>query len=151
MRPGQKVRVIGVGIVAAVIIAVVVSMASTGSNYSDQKSSTQILVLPTDKATLDVELSLTPSPLEQGQETNLRMRFLQKDKDLIQEHIDYRFFVERNGSVIYETPLIHSNPGMVIATYTFPYDGDFIIRVDVEGVFFQPVPIETARFFVSVR
>ncbi len=151
MKPGQKVRVIGVGIVAAVIIAVVVSMASTGSNYSDQKSSTKILVLPTDKARLDVELSLTPSPLEQGQETNLRMRFLQKDKDLTQEHIDYRLFVERNGSEIYETPLIHSNPGIVIATYTFPYDGDFIIRVDVEGVFFQPMPIETARFFVSVR
>ena len=151
MKSGQKVRVIGVGIVAAVIIGVAVSMVSIGSNISDQKPSTQILVVPTDKATLDVELSLTPSPLEQGQETNLRMRFLQKDKDLTQEHIDYRLFVESSGSEIYETPVIHSNPGLVIATYTFPYDGDFMIRVDIEGILFQPIPIETARFSVSVR
>ena len=151
MRSGQKLGVIGGGIAAAVIIAVVITMnVSDFSDFSDEESTTQIRIkAPTDKGSLDVELALSPFPLQLERETDLRIRFLQKDKDLMQQHIDYKMFIEKDGR-IFETPLIHSNPGIAIATYTFPSRGNFLIGIDVEGILFQPIPPETAKFAVLV-
>jgi len=148
MRSGQKLGVIGGGIAAAVIIAVVITM--NVSDVSDEETTTQIRIkAPTDKGSLDVELALSPFPLQLERETDLHIRFLQKDKDLMQQHIDYKMFIEKDGR-IFETPLIHSNPGIAIAKYTFPSTGNFLVGIDVEGILFQPIPPETAKFAVLV-
>ncbi|MEM2759398.1 MAG: hypothetical protein QXW73_01225, partial [Nitrososphaerales archaeon] len=97
-----------------------------------------------------VELSLSPFPVEPQQETKMHIRFLQKGKDTVQQHIDYKIFVEKDGIEVFRIPLTHTNPGEVTIPYSFTSTGNFMIGVDVEGILFQPIPKETAVFSVTV-
>ncbi|NMJ86706.1 MAG: hypothetical protein EX285_02510 [Thaumarchaeota archaeon] len=108
------------------------------------------MIAPTDKGSIDVELSWSPIPLEPEQTTQLHIRFLQKDKVTLQQHIDYKIFVENDGIEVFRIPLTHTNPGEVTIPYAFTSTGSFLIGVDVEGILFQPISKETATFSVVV-
>jgi hypothetical protein len=108
------------------------------------------MIAATDKGSLDVELTVSPIPLEPEQETKLHIRFLRQGKDVVQEHIDYNIFVEKDGVEAFRIPLTHTNPGIVTIPYTFTSTGNFMIGVDVHGILFQPIPKETAKFSVTV-
>ncbi len=108
------------------------------------------IVTSTDKDSIDVELSWSPTPLEPDQETKMHIRFLQKDKGILQQHVDYKIFIEKDGSEVYRIPITHTNPGEVTIPYTFTTTGDFLIGIDVEGILFQPIPKETATFSILV-
>jgi hypothetical protein len=108
------------------------------------------MIASTDKGLLDVELSLSPVPVEPDRETKLQIRFLQKDKSEVQQHIDYRIFIEKDGSEVFRIPNTHTNPGEVTMPYTFTSTGNFLIGVEIVGIHFQPIPTETATFSVVV-
>jgi len=108
------------------------------------------MIAPTDKGSVDIELSLSPLPLEPEQETKIHIRFLQKDKDEVQQHIDYQVFVEKDGNEVFRIPPSHTNLGEVTIPYTFTSTGNFVIGVEVRGIHFQPIPNETATFSVTV-
>lgn len=105
---------------------------------------------PTDNESIDVEISLSPMPLEPDQETRMHIRFLQKDRDVVQPHIDYQVYVKNNGEEVFRIPLTHTNPGIVTIPYTFTSTGSHTIGVEVEGILFQPIPEEVVEFSVNV-
>lgn len=115
-----------------------------------QNTSEKPMVVSTDKGSIDVELSLSPLPLEPEQETKMHIRFLQKGTTVVQQHIDYQVFVEKDGKEVFRIPLTHTNPGTVTIPHTFTSPGSFTAGVEVEGILFQPIPKETATFSVSV-
>ncbi len=135
-------------------LLVVTMIILTAGGYASAQEGTggmdQPMITSTDKGSLDVELSWSPVPLEPEQETKLHIRFLQKDKGVLQQHIDYKIFIEKDGREVFTTPLTHTNPGEVTIPYTFTSKGDFRTSVDVEGILFQPIPKETATFSVVV-
>lgn len=106
--------------------------------------------LPTDQGTLDVKLSYEdPHP---GELTTLRTDFINPQTQQIQEHIDWSFSVSKDGEVLWgPTPLSHTSEGSIKGLkYEFPEDGTYDLKFGIEGILFQPIPLEEVSFVVTV-
>ncbi len=115
-----------------------------------QGDSNKPMVARTDKGSLDVELSLSPMPVEPDKETKLHIRFLQKGTEVVQPHIDYQVFASKDGNEVFRIPFTHTSEGVVTIPYAFNSTGSFVVGVEVYGILFQPIPKETATFPIVV-
>lgn len=106
--------------------------------------------LPTDKGTLDVKLSY--DDIDPGDQTNLLIQFINPQTQKIQEHIDYRITVSNNGEPIFgPIPLTHTSSGEIKGLKVeFVEEGTHKVDFEVEGILFQPIPLETVSFDVIV-
>ena len=107
--------------------------------------------LPTSDGTLDVRLSY--DNISPGDETRLLVEFINPQTEKIQEHIDYRVLVTKEGgdNVFGPIPLTHTSEGVVKGlTVEFPEKGSYSVDFDVEGILFQPIPKETVSFDIAV-
>jgi len=108
------------------------------------------IMKPTDKGTLNIELSWSPTMMEPDKETRFRIRFLQPDTNEQQLHIDYRFYLMKDGEQIFRTPKAHTTLGNSTIAYTFLSAGNYVVGVDLLGILFEEIPKENAEFSVSV-
>ena len=129
--------------VVLVLLAVIVFPV-----YAQEETSQT--VLSTDKGTLEVGLSTIPAHPDIGSETKLKINFINKNTKATQEHIDYSITVKRGETQVFGIPLTHTAAGSVTIPYQFKEKGEYQISVDVQGILFQPIPIESAIFSVSV-
>jgi len=102
----------------------------------------------TAKTTFTFEQSSGSSNLDIGKNILLNFDFVNPNHR-IQEHIDYKITVSKNGVDIFgPTPLTHSVTGSVsipiMVTQGQPYD----IVIEVYEIMFQPIPSETASFSI---
>jgi len=106
--------------------------------------------LPTEKGTLDVKLSYDEIVL--GQLTTLRTDFINPQTQKIQEHIDWRFSVSKDGETVWgPTQLSHTSEGSLKnLKYEFQDDGAYNLEFEVEGILFQPIPLEKVSFDIMV-
>ncbi len=115
-----------------------------------------VLVLPafadqfqslTDKGTLLVSISTEPAKPGLGDLTKLKIDFINPKTNHIQEHIDYKVTVTKDGSPVFgPIPLTHTSEGAVTIPVEFKENGEHKITVDIEGILFQPIPTETVTF-----
>ncbi len=106
---------------------------------------------PTDQGTLLVNLSTEPeNPIPQG-ETKIKIEFLNPQTKAIQEHVDYKVTVTNGESQIFgPIPTTHTSIGAV----TIPMQlksGENKITIDIEGILFKPIPLETVSFSVNAQ
>jgi hypothetical protein len=107
--------------------------------------------LPTDKGTLLVDIATVPETPKIGDQTKLKIDFVNPNTNTIQEHIDYRVLVTKNGVPVFgPIPLTHTSKGSVTIPVEFRESGEHKITVDVEGILFQPIPQETATFTILI-
>jgi len=106
--------------------------------------------LPTEKGTLDVKISYDEIVL--GQLTTLKTDFINPQTQKIQEHIDWRFSVSKNGETIWgPTQLSHTSEGSLKnLKFEFQEDGMYTLEFDIEGILFQPIPLEKVSFDITV-
>ena len=106
--------------------------------------------LPTEKGTLDVRLSY--DDIVPGDLSRLLIEFINPQTEKIQEHIDYRMTVSKSGETIFQIPtLTHTSEGVVKGLKVeFPEDGEYIVDFQIEGILFQPIPMEKVSFNVIV-
>jgi len=106
------------------------------------------IVKPTDKEIIDVGFSTDPENPNSGDQALLNIVFINKQSS-IQHHIDYRVFVTQGGNLfgIYKS---HTNEGSVSIPFQFKNNGTYQVKVEIDGILFQPVPPETALFTVSI-
>ena len=105
--------------------------------------------LPTEKGTLDVKLSYDKIIL--GQQTDLNIDFINPQTKKIQEHIDYIITVSKDGeSVFGPIPLTHTSIGSVKIPVPFIDEGVYSVEFGIEGILFQPIPLEKVSFDVAV-
>ncbi|MDH3610262.1 MAG: copper-binding protein [Nitrosopumilus sp.] len=111
---------------------------------------TNTQILPTDKGTLDVKLSYDEIVL--GELTTLRTDFINPQTQNIQEHIDWRFSVSKDGETIWgPTQLSHTSEGFLKnLKYEFQEDGLYNLEFEIEGILFQPIPLEKVSFLIQV-
>jgi hypothetical protein len=103
--------------------------------------------IPTDKGTLHVSLSTDPAVPKINEQTKMKIDFINPNTNQIQEHIDYRITVIRGDATVFgPTPLLHTTTGSLTVPVEFRQNGEHRIQVDVEGILFQPIPMETAMF-----
>ena len=117
--------------------------------YAQEQSEQQIVL--TDKGTLEVGLSTIPAKPQPGEQTKLKIDFINKSTKEIQPHIDYSITVSKGDQQVFGIPLTHvSEAGSVTIPYKFQEAGEYKVLVDVQGIVFQPIPTETASFTISV-
>jgi len=105
---------------------------------------------PTEKNTLNVKLDTDPTTPLPKEITKLKIEFINPQTDQIQQHIDYTISVENNGNVIFgPIPLTHTSQGSVTIPVTLE-NGKNTVKINVEGILFQPVSPETATFDVLI-
>ena len=105
--------------------------------------------LPTEKGTLDVKLSY--DKIIPGQQTNLNIDFINPFTKKIQEHIDYRITVLKDGEAVFgPIPLTHTSVGSVKIPVEFIDEGVYSVEFGIEGILFQPIPLEKVSFDVVV-
>jgi hypothetical protein len=108
-------------------------------------------VLPTDKGTLNVDLTLSPLEPTPGDIVDLTIDFINPQTQKTQEHIDYRVLVTRDGISVFDTgQIIHTSVGKVTIPVEFKEEGTYETLVEVEGILFQPIPLETVTFDILV-
>lgn len=104
-----------------------------------------------------LEVILAPLQTTPDDEMQFRIRFLQPNKNELQEHIDFDFIILKNGEEVFRAsnqtgqpniPL-HSIPGTIdipIFTYDFHKSGEYTIQIPVFGILFNPIKPEEAEF-----
>lgn len=105
--------------------------------------------LPTEKRTLDVKLSY--DKIIPGQQTKLNIDFINPQTKKIQEHIDYKITVSKDSETIFgPIPLTHTSVGSVKIPVEFVDEGIYFVELEIEGILFQPIPLEKVSFDVTV-
>lgn len=106
--------------------------------------------LQTEKGTLDVKLSY--DDISTGDQTRLLIEFINPVTKKIQEHIDYKLVVSKDGEPVFgPIPLTHTSEGVVKGLKVeFPEEGIYLVEFEIEGILFQPIPAEKVSFDVSV-
>ena len=100
-------------------------------------------VVPTEKGTLNVGVWVDGSTA--GSNTRLNIDFINPSTGMTQEHIDYNVTVTKGGSNVFgPIPLTHTSLGKVGIPVEFAEDGTYDVQIDVVGILFRPIPLETA-------
>ena len=105
--------------------------------------------LPTEKGTLDVKLSY--DKIVPGDQTKLLIEFINPQTKKIQEHVDYKITVSKDGKTVFgPIPLTHTSVGSVKIPVEFVNEGVYSVEFEIEGILFQPIPSEKVSFDVTV-
>jgi len=107
-------------------------------------------IMSTDKGTLDVKISYDDIVL--GELTTLRTDFINPQKQEIQEHIDWTLTVSKDGETLWgPTQLSHTSEGSLKnLKYEFEEEGTYNFEFGIEGILFQPIPLEKVNFVIEV-
>jgi len=122
--------------------------ADDDSNESSEYSQ----IVSTSDGTLDVGIYTTPKIPNTDEPTKLMISFLKPDTERIQQHIDYRVSVTKDGDYVFGpmSRLLHTSPGSITIPVQFSENGSHVIQIEVEGILFQPIPLETATFTMNI-
>ena len=108
-------------------------------------------IVSTDIGTLDVGMYTIPEIPNTTEPTKLKISFLKPDTERIQEHIDYRVSVIKDGDYVFgPIRLTHTSPGYVTIPIQFSENGSHKIEVEIEGILFQPLPLEIATLTMNI-
>jgi hypothetical protein len=108
------------------------------------------VVKTTNGGTINVSFEPDPASPNPGDQTMLKISFINKHTNSVQMHIDYRVFVKEGDNQIFGIPITHTAEGSVSIPVQFPDAAIYQITVEVDGILFQPIPPETATFTLNV-
>ena len=105
-------------------------------------------ILPSEQGTLNIGLSVESTSDSMAK---LNIGWLNPMTNKIQEHIDYRVTVVKDGENIFgPIPLTHTSPGKVKIPVEFSSSGEHEVIIEMEGILFRPIPLETTVFTINV-
>jgi len=118
---------------------------------SDENSEYSQIVSTSD-GTLDVGIYTTPKIPNTNESTKLMISFLKPDTERIQLHIDYRVSVTKDGDYVFGpmSRLLHTSPGSITIPVQFSENGSHMVHIEMEGILFQPIPLEIATLTINV-
>ena len=117
---------------------------------SDENSEYSQIVSTSD-GTLYVGIYTTPKIPNTEEPTKLKISFLKPGTERIQLHIDYRVSITKNGDYVFgPTISLHTSPGTITIPLQFSENGSHTIHIEVDGILFQRIPLETATFTMNV-
>jgi len=108
-------------------------------------------IISTSNGTLDVGIYTIPEVPNTTEPTKLKIVFLKPGTERIQEHIDYRVSVTKDGDYVFgPIRLTHTSPGHATIPVQFSENGLHQIDIEVEGILFSPIPLETASLTINI-
>jgi predicted secreted protein with PEFG-CTERM motif len=105
----------------------------------------------TDKGSIKVGFYTDPQNPNTANQTKFSISFVNKDSNMIQQHIDYKVFIKKGTDQIGGVPFTHTATGSITVPFQFTDVGTYQVVVEVDGILFQPIPPETATFTVGVE
>jgi len=108
------------------------------------------VVKPTSGGTINVSLVTDPANPNPGDQIQLKISFINKQTNSVQQHIDYKVSVMEGNNQVAGIPITHTAEGAVSIPVQFQDAATYQIIVEVDGILFQPIPPETATFSVSI-
>ena len=116
------------------------------------ESSEYSQIVSTSDGTLDVGIYTIPEVPNTEEPTKLKIDFLKSGTERIQQHIDYRVSVTKDGDYVFGpmSRLLHTSPGSITIPVEFSENGSHIVYIEMEGILFQPIPLETATLTINV-
>ena len=104
-------------------------------------------ILSSEQGTLKIGLSVE----ESDSISKLYIGWINPMTNKIQEHIDYTVKVVKDGENIFgPNPLTHTSLGEVKIPIEFTSPGEHMVIIEMEGILFQPIPLETTVFTINV-
>ena len=109
-------------------------------------------IVSTSDGTLDVGIYTIPEVPNIEEHTKINIHFLKPGTERIQLHIDYRVSVTKDGDYVFGpmTRLLHTSPGTITIPVEFSENGLHKVHIEIEGILFQPIPLETATLTINV-
>ena len=105
-------------------------------------------ILPSEQGTLKIGLSVVK---QSDNISKLYIGWINPMSNKIQQHIDYTIKVVKDGENIFgPIPLTHTSVGEVKIPIEFTESGEHTVIIDMEGILFQPIPLETTIFTINV-
>ncbi len=126
--------------------AIILILASTPLAFAQDGTSK----IPTDKGTLDVALTIKPFPPDLMKPVLISFEFVEPNTDNPKSHIDYRVTIVQGGQDMHTTYKQHTHSGADSFSYAFMVEGQFDIKVSLEGIDFNPIPKEFAIFPIII-
>ena len=107
-------------------------------------------IIPSENGTLNIGLSIDP-PAKANEVSKLHIGWIKPGFNKIQQHIDYKITVIKDGQNIFgPIPLTHTSVGTVKIPVEFTSNGEHQVKIEMEGILFQPIPLETTYFIINV-
>ena len=108
------------------------------------------IIVPTEKGTLNVAVWI--DELASDRTTRMTIDFINPLSGKTQEHIDYTVLVTKDGNEVFgPIPLTHTSLGTVRIPMHFAEDGVYDVLIDVAGILFRPIPLESASIELPVE
>ncbi len=107
-------------------------------------------VQTTSGGTINVGFETNPTSPNPGDQTQLKVSFINKQTQATQVHVDYKVSVMQGSDQVFGTGVVHTAEGAVSIPFQFQSAGTYQVIVEVDGIVFQPIPPETAKFSVTV-
>ena len=109
-------------------------------------------IVSTSDGPLDAGIYTIPAIPNTEEPTKLKIDFLKSGTERIQQHIDYRLSVTNDDDYVFGpmARLLHTSPGSLTIPVEFSENGSHIVHIEMEGILFQPIPLETASFTLNV-
>ena len=113
--------------------------------YADQ------VVKTTSGGTINVGFATDPATPKPGDQTTLKISFINKSTHAVQLHVDYKITIMEGDNQIGGTGgILHTAEGSIGYPFQFPDAAKYTITIEVDGILFQPIPPETATFTVDL-
>ncbi len=128
---------------AATIIPAMLLIIAVGTAHAQMQS------MPTDGGALIVELSPSPDTPRPG-EVVLGINFVNPTTQDTQVHIDYAMNVTMGGTTYASVERSHTAEGSVRIPVTLDDAGTYNVTVTTDGIYFQPIPAQSAMFSLAV-
>ena len=107
-------------------------------------------VSPSDIGTLNVGIVTIPENPSPGI-VKFKIDFINPKTNKIQEHIDYKFTLQKEGKNIFgPIPLTHTSTGSVTIPVEIIESGTYDGIIELEGILFQPIPLERMTFSIPI-
>ena len=105
-------------------------------------------ILPSEQGTLKIGLSVVK---QSDNISKLYIGWINPMSNKIQQHIDYTIKVVKDGENIFgPIPLTHTSVGQVTIPVEFKESGEHMVIMELEGILFQPISLETTIFTINV-
>lgn len=151
-----------ISIIVAILFASstidVVDNAVLAQNTSNSSSSLTEL---TDGGSITIKLEPSPNPIKSNEQTQLKVSFFKPNTEEIQPHIDYDMIISEtstNKTIFQASNLtgqagipVHTAESIVTIPSTFPTKGEYMIKIPIYGILFNPVLPESVTFTTHVE
>jgi len=105
----------------------------------------------TSEGALDVDFTTTPENFASGEEIRMNVDCRNPVTQKTQMHIDYFVTVLEDGAEVFgPTNRLHTTEGTISIPIQFQRDGEYEVKIDVDGILWIPIPLETVSFSLAV-